>query len=55
MGDSQNSALFELLGDNLLNNRIIFDIDVSCSLVYQHYLAMLQEGSTNAKELFFTC
>jgi hypothetical protein len=53
MGNSQHRAFLELLGYHLLNESVVFDVDVGGRFVDEHHLAVLEEGTANAQKLLF--
>ncbi len=54
MCNCQNSAFFEFGRDDLLNELVVFLVDVGSSFIDQDNLALLEESSTNTQELFLT-
>lgn len=55
MGDCQHCTVFKLFSDNLLDDGIVFDINVSSGFIYKYDFAMLEKSSADAEQLFFTC
>ena len=55
MGNCQNCTLFELLCDDLLDEGVIFNIDIGSGLINEDHFAVLEEGPADAKKLFLSC
>ena len=51
VGDGQHRALFELLGDDPLDEGVVPDVDVGGGLVDEDHPAVLEEGPADAEQL----
>lgn len=54
MSDSQNSTVFELLSNHILDDCIVFNIDIGSSFVNKDDLAVFEKSSADTKQLFFS-
>lgn len=54
MGNGKHGAILKLALDNLLNQFIIFHIDIGSRFINNNNFAFLQEGSADTKQLLLS-